>query len=122
MAKKTEIKFNKKIWIEKTEGENIFGDGKYKLLKTIDEKGSLNLAIKELNLSYRKTWNKLKKIEDCLGFKIIESIQGGPEGGSSKLTEKGKKIIRAFDEFHAEHDEFFKKISTKIQQKYFGEI
>jgi len=112
------IKFNQKIWLETADGENIFGDGKYKLLKTIEKTGSLKLAMESLGLSYRKTWDKLKKIESTLGFEIVRSIRGGSEGGSSEITPEGKKLIEAFEKFHAEHDEYFKKLSKKIQEEY----
>ena len=113
------IKFNQKIWLETEEGENIFGDGKYKLLKTIEETGSLKLAMEQLGLSYRKTWDKLKRIEKTLGFEIVSSTRGGSDGGSSQITEEGKKLLEAFEKFHAEHDEFFRQLSEKFQREFF---
>lgn len=114
------ISFKQKIWLETQDGENIFGDGKYKLLKTIEETGSLKLAMENLGLSYRKTWDKLKRIEKTLGFEIVRSTRGGSDGGSSEITEEGKKILAAFEKFHAEHDEFFKKLSEDIQKEFFS--
>lgn len=118
----TGIKFNKKIWIETAEGQNIFGDGKYKLLKTIEKTGSLKLAIEELGLSYRKTWDKLKKIEETLGFKVVDTTRGGRDGGSTQITPEGKTLVLAFEKFHQGLDEFFTHLSKKIESEFFSEL
>lgn len=117
-----EIKFNKKIWIETADGQNIFGDGKYKLLKTIEKTGSLKLAIEELGLSYRKTWDKLKKIEETLGFKVVDTTRGGRDGGSSQITPEGKILVHAFEKFHQGLDEFFNDLSKQIENEFFTEL
>lgn len=98
------IQLNYKFWFETTDNKGILGDGKWKLLKLIEQTGSLKLAIEQSGLTYRKTWNNLRKIEKLLGFPILETSRGGAEGGSTYLTEEGKRIIRIFDEFHAEVD------------------
>ncbi len=99
-----EIKLKYKIWLETDENEGVLGDGKWYLLKAIDETGCLNDALKKLGLSYRKTWDNLVKIEETLGFKILEKQRGGASGGQTTLTEKGKAIVRAFDKFHDKYD------------------
>ena len=94
------INLKHKIWLESKNGESIFGDGKYQLLKAIEQEGSFVGAIEKLGLSYRKTWNKLKDIEKKLGFSLLETTRGGATGGSSVLTSEAKKMITAFDNFH----------------------
>jgi len=106
--KNIELKY--KIWLEK-DGMSILGDGKYLLLKTIEQEGSLIAAIEKLELSYRKTWNRLKDIEKKLGFPLIETTRGGALGGGSVLTPEAKKMINAFDNFH-------KKIDNKINMAF----
>lgn len=108
------LKFNYKVWLETEDGENILGDGKWVLLKAIDETGSLKSAMEKLGLTYRKTWDNLKKIENKLGFNLIKPIRGGCEGGYTTLTEEGKMIISIFDEFHKEYDELIYKTAKKI--------
>ncbi len=98
-----------KIWLETGNNEGILGDGKLKLLKTISETGSLKVALEQHDLSYRKTWDNLRKIEEALGFSVIERQRGGKTGGNTTLTPKGQAIINAFDKFHEKHDNFLKE-------------
>lgn len=93
-----------KIWLETNEKAGVLGDGKWRLLKAIDETGCLTDAMKKLGLSYRKTWDNLVKIEETLGFKIVEKQRGGASGGKTVLTKEGKAIVDAFDKFHQKYD------------------
>ena len=83
------------------------------MLKTIEKEGSLTAATEVMNMSYRKTWNNLKKIEKRLGFQILEKNRGGKDGGHTTLTKEGKKLVKTFDKFHTEFDE---KINTAFQK------
>ena len=103
------MKLKYKIWLETSDRKGILGDGKWKLLKAIDETGCLNAAMKKLGLSYRKTWDNLVKIEENIGFKIVEKQRGGASGGNTVLTKEGKAIVDAFDKFHKKYDEMITK-------------
>lgn len=105
------IRFDYKIWLSTKDGEGILGDGKWKILKTIEEHGSLKAATQALGITYRRTWGDLKKIEETLGFAILEKERGGKDGGKSSLTEKGKMLVQAFDEFH-------EKVDVQIEQAF----
>ena len=98
------LRFEYKIWLETSGQVGVLGDKKCELLKAIDETGSLNDAMKKLGLTYRKTWDNLKKIESELGFPLIIPTRGGAEGGSTVLTLEAKIIIAAFEKFHKEYD------------------
>ncbi|HNX44344.1 MAG TPA: LysR family transcriptional regulator [Bacteroidales bacterium] len=98
------LRLNYKIWLETSDRQGILGDKKCELLKAIEETGSLNEAMKKLNLTYRKTWDNLHKIERELGFPLIKPTRGGAEGGNTILTVEGKIIVQAFEKFHSEFD------------------
>jgi len=98
------LKLNYKVWLENNEGAGVLGDGKWLLLKAIEETNSFKAAAKKLNLSYRKTWNNMKQIEHLLGFELLETTSGGSDGGSSVLTPKAKLIVQAFNNFHQDFD------------------
>ena len=109
-----DLKLNYKIWFTDNEDNGILGDGKWKILKAIDETGSLTAACDKLGITYRRTWNDLKTIEQQLGFALLEKSRGGVEGGSTSLTPEGKKLIKAFDDFHEKMD--------LIMQQHFIEL
>jgi len=100
------IQLNYKIWFSSEDGQNIMGDGKIRLLKTINEQGSLKAATNLLKISYRKAWGDIKKAEDILGFQLINKLRGGPDGGSSSLTEEGQRLIISYDIFQKELNKF----------------
>jgi molybdate transport repressor ModE-like protein len=103
-----ELKAHYKIWLSLKNGEGILGDGKWRLLKAIEEFGSISKAAENLKISYRKAWGDLKKVEELLGIQVIDKIRGGQSGGSSSLTEQGINLIKAYDKFHNEFDSLFK--------------
>ena len=103
------LRFKYKIWLETEDGVNVFGDGKYELLKAIDEYGSLKLAIEKMGLSYRKTWDNLKKIESVLGYPLIDTTRGGKEGGASELTDAAHELLSSFENIHKQVEPVFRK-------------
>jgi molybdate transport repressor ModE-like protein len=127
-SKMDHIRLNYKIWLETSEHIGVLGDKKCELLKAIDETGLLNDAMKKLGLTYRKTWDNLRKIEHELGFPLIKPTRGGAEGGNTVLTLEGKIIIAAFERFHSEYDSMIQKgfetilheLKQKIKYKIFS--
>jgi len=114
------LHLNYKIWLETSGNIGVLGDKKCELLKAIDETGSLNVAMKKLGLTYRKTWDNLHKIEHELGFPLIKPTRGGAEGGNTILTVEAKIIIAAFDKFHEQYDSIihngFEAILAELKQ------
>lgn len=120
-SKMNNLHLSYKIWLETDRNIGVLGDKKCELLRAIDETGSLNDAMKKLGLTYRKTWDNLRKIEKELGFPLIIPTRGGAEGGSTVLTLEAKIIIAAFEKFHEEYDSIiqngFETIISDLKQK-----
>lgn len=110
-GKSDALKLNYKFWIETQSGMSILGEGKWMLLKSIRDTGSLKAAVEEMGYTYRQTWENLKIIEEKLGFKLIEKSRGGEKGGQTVLTIKGEKIVEFFDHLYAE-------VEPQIQQSF----
>jgi len=114
----SKIELHHKIWLETNDGAGILGDGKWQILKAIEQTGSLTGACNLLGLTYRRTWGDLKKIEQILGFPLLEKSRGGKEGGASCLSPEGRKMVAAFDEFHQSVDatieNAFQSFKTKL--------
>ena len=103
-SKYENLRLQYKIWFTDEKGDGLLGDGKWKILKAIDEEGSLTAACEKLGITYRRTWNDLKSIEKELGFALLEKNRGGVDGGSTSLTVEGQRLTRAFDLFHEKMD------------------
>jgi molybdate transport repressor ModE-like protein len=112
------VRLNYKIWLSDQEDNGILGDGKWQIQKTVEETGSLMAACKKMGLTYRRTWGDLKKIEQMLGFVLLEKSRGGAEGGASQLSPKGKKLVAAFDEFHKNVDSTINKAFEIFKHKF----
>ena len=86
-----EIKY--KIWIEE-DGKVLFGRGRDDILKAVEDRKSLNAAVKKLEMSYRAAWGLLKASEKRMGIKLVEAGHGDK---SIQLTAEAKAIIERFD-------------------------
>ncbi len=104
-SKLDNIRLHYKMWMEDLAGAGILGDGKWQMLKLIEEKGSMKAACDELGYTYRRTWGNLKKIEGFFGFPLLEKHRGGADGGNTQLTPEGKRLVAAFDQFHSRVDQ-----------------
>ncbi|MEI6852760.1 MAG: LysR family transcriptional regulator [Bacteroidota bacterium] len=111
------IRINYKLWMSSETGDAIIDDDKWQLLIAIQKHGSLKAASDVMDISYRKVWGDLKKIEEILGFSIIEKHRGGKDGGVTYLTEEGAKLIRDYIEFRAEFQDAVDTIIKKFKKK-----
>ena len=96
-----------------------FFDGKLSaLLHLVDETQSVRDACRMLQISYSAAWNMLNRVEDDLGYPLVERIRGGTAGSGSELTQKGKALMEAYDHF-AEH---INREARDLYGKIFNEI
>ena len=105
MAYNRRVEPRVKLWVEK-DGKLALSAYRVRLLRLIDETGSLSEAAARMKLSYRRAWGKIREIEANLGIKLIASEAGGAGGGGSKLTPEGRRLIELFERFEtaAERD------------------
>lgn len=89
-----------KLWVENG-GKLALSAYRVRLLRLIEETGSLAEAAARMDLSYRRAWGKVREIESNLGLKLVESEAGGAGGGGSRLTDGGRRLIEMFERFQA---------------------
>jgi len=89
-------KIKSRIWIE-TDGHVLLGEGRVRLLKAIEETGSLSKAAKKLEISYRKAWSLVDAVNKSSKKPVIKSSIGGKGGGGAQVTPYGKDLIKVFD-------------------------
>ena len=110
-SSKNDVFLRYKLWLSAVSGEGIIGESSYKLLRTVEELGSLKAAAEFLGVSYRKAWGDIKNSEELLGYDLTEKHRGGVGGGKSELTNKAKNLLEAYDALH-------KKMDTAIEDAY----
>lgn len=91
-----EPKFN--LWIEK-DGEVVLSAWRVRLLQAVHATGSITAAAEQLQIPYRRAWEKLHEIEVGLGVKVVDTEVGGVGGGGARLTPAGQAAIAQFLKF-----------------------
>lgn len=82
--------------------QTIFELRLIKLMRLVNSLHSVRDACEMLGISYSIAWNLLNSAEEQLGYPIVRRNQGGRSGSGSVLTEKGQRLLEAFDAFEAE--------------------
>ncbi len=93
------LKIRSRIWIE-ADDHVFLGEGRIRLLKAIDETGSLSKAAKSLQMSYKKAWKLIDSVNKSTEKPVIITSIGGKNGGGAELTSYGKSLISAFEEIN----------------------
>ena len=94
-----DFEIKSRVWIEKN-GLIFLGEGRIKLLKAINETGSLSKAAKSLNMSYNKAWNLIDSVNKNSDKPIFLKNIGGRNGGDTVLTPYGKELITTFEKIN----------------------
>ncbi len=105
-----EIKY--KIWIEEN-GKVIFGKGRDEILKSIEEQHSLNAAAKELGMSYRAAWGRLKASEERMEKKLVSTRD---KEKSLQLTDQAKTIITRFEKLEEDVENILKEAERDFKK------
>lgn len=107
----TSVCIRSKIWIDDGTGEVLFGLGRVRILEAIRRTGSILAAAKELGMSYRAVWGRIRASEERLGRPLLVRNIGGKKGGGSSLTPFAEELIADFRNIHrrvvAHSDELF---------------
>ena len=92
--------------------ETEFFNSRLKLLLfLIADLHSVRQACLHMGLSYQKAWNLINNFEEETQYPIVTRQRGGINGGEAYLTEKGQKLMYAFQRYEEE-------INTFAQQRF----
>ncbi len=106
-------KIKSRIWIE-ADDNMLLGEGRVRLLKAIDETGSLSKAAKSQNMSYKKAWRLIDEVNQSAKEPVVIASIGGKDGGGSALTPYGKSLVDAFEEINRNCWEYLDSQVSKI--------
>lgn len=87
------------------------------LLRLVDRTESVRAACRQMNLSYSKGWMILNQMEKQLDFSVIVRHPGGTGGGYTSLSDKGRELLRCYDEMVQEANQAVKEIYQRLFQK-----
>lgn len=90
-----------KVWLEAEDGKLALSDYRVRLLEAVAKSDSLAEAAAAMGLSYRRAWGKIREIEANLGVKLVQSVVGGPGGGSTRLTPEAERLLAHYHRFRA---------------------
>ncbi len=89
-----------KLWLE-YEGTPFLGDGRMKMLKSIQSGGSIKQAARETGISYRRMRGAIHEMETTIGYPLVKIQRGGGTGGGAELTPAALTLMDAFDQLSA---------------------
>jgi len=104
-----------KMWLDS--GGRAFGEGPYRLLKGVEETGSLWKAAAALEMAYSKARRIISCCERNLGFVLITRKAGGVSGGGSKVTPEAIELMGKYETIRAQIEDALRKTYAK----HFGE-
>jgi molybdate transport system regulatory protein len=90
------LQIRSKVWLVDGENNIVLGLGRIKMLEAIQRLGSINAAAKELKISTRAIWGRIKTTEERLGRSLLVRNIGGIAGGGSQLTEFAVALVDFF--------------------------
>lgn len=96
----------------------FYGPGAHHLLQLIEEFGSLSNACQHMGMSYTKGRKIIAIMEEQLGTPVLETKQGGKDGGYSRLTEEAQAMMSCYSAFWEEAD----ALLQKLFQKHFSDF
>ncbi|MCP3952707.1 MAG: LysR family transcriptional regulator [Desulfobacterales bacterium] len=85
------FKVRSKVWVENEAGKVVFGLGRFRILDTVDRLGSLQAAAKELKMSYRAIWSRIRASEERMNKPLLTRDNRG-----STLTPLARSLVKQF--------------------------
>jgi molybdate transport system regulatory protein len=76
--------------------EDAFGPGKAQLLESLLQTASLNRSAAEMKMSYMKALALVRAMNAHFAVPLVELSRGGRQGGGTRVTETGLKVLEAY--------------------------
>ena len=84
-----------KIWLE-SKGRYAFGFGLCEMLQAIGRCRAIKQAARDIGMSYRYVWGRIKDAEETLGRQLVETQVGGKDPQRSRLTPAAQQMVAEF--------------------------
>ena len=64
-----------------------------------------------MGLSYKAAWDQIEAMNQLAGEPLVQRQLGGRGGGSSRLTEQGRRLVARYAEIDAAHQRFLRLLN-----------
>lgn len=91
------------------------------LLRQIGITENLTRAAKIAGYSYKGAWDTIEQMTQLTGGTLLERHTGGKGGGRTRLTERGKQLLKNFELIEGEHQRFvarLNKLANGLEDDY----
>lgn len=94
-----------RIYIVDDKNEKVFGEGPYRLLKAVQQEGSLRAAAIHMGMAYTKALRILRRAEEAFGEDLTTRVIGGSNGGGSSLTPYAQQLLTRYERYRSACEE-----------------
>lgn len=95
-SKYYDIFLKQQLQLVTKEDDIVIKEEGFILLTWIKKEQSIVAAARNMGISYRKAWGKLREMEYVLGFQLVGKHRGGKDGGKTDLTMDGEDLTEAY--------------------------
>ena len=96
-----QLRARHKVWF--TLGNSfLMGPNYFRFLRAVDETGTIRQAGQAVGWSYRTCLNRIRRMENILGRRVLETARGGSAGGGAKLSPEGRRLVAIFERWQGD--------------------
>ncbi|BAL95427.1 TOBE domain-containing protein [Rubrivivax gelatinosus] len=100
------------LWVT-ADGENLGSHARMALLQAVVEQGSITQAAKAFGMSYKAAWDAVDAMNRLAGEALVERRPGGRGGGSTQLTEHGRRVLERYAQVEQAHQRFVELLARE---------
>lgn len=90
-----------KLWLD-WDGVFLMGPRYLRFLEAVERAGTIRAGGRAVGWSYRTCLNRIREMERVLGARVLATTRGGRAGGSARLTEPARALVRIFGRWRRE--------------------
>ena len=105
-----------------TERGAFLGDTRVRLLEAIAEHGSISQAARHVPLSYKAAWDAVDAMNNLADRPLVERSTGGRDGGGTRLTEHGRRVIAMYRAVESEYQAALDRLAGRFAAEPGGDV
>ena len=111
-----QLRARHKVWF--TLGNSfLMGPNYFRFLRAVDETGTIRQAGQAVGWSYRTCLNRIRRMENILGRRVLETARGGSAGGGAKLSPEGRRLVAIFERWQGDMADYSQRAFRKALKR-----